>query len=268
MSKFHKNGGLALSFNAIFLSFILAPLVIVCLVAFTDKGYLSLPRDGLSLRWFRAILDHPEFIDAFWLSIYIALGSATMAVALAIPAALATARYQFRGRGLIMAFFMSPLMVPHVVLGVSFLRFLTTLGWSGTFAGLVVCHVIIIMPYALRLVLASVSGMDRATEAAARSLGASHWITFRRVTIPLILPGVVGGWILAFITSFDELTMTIFVASPSTTTLPVRMYQHITETIDPLIASISAVIIFVTMLLMMVLDRIYGLDNLLVGKNS
>jgi len=120
----------------------------------------------------------------------------------------------------------------------------------------------------LRLVLASVSGMDRATEAAARSLGASHWTAFRRVTIPLILPGVVGGWILAFITSFDELTMTIFIASPATTTLPVRMYQHITETIDPLISSISAVIIFITMLLMIVLDRIYGLDNLLVGKNS
>ena len=267
MNRHDKNGPLALSFNALFLTFILAPLVVVCLVAFTDKGYLSLPRDGFSLRWFRAILDHPDFIEAFWLSIYLALGSATVAVVLAIPAALATARYRFPGRGFIMAFFMSPLMVPHIVLGVSFLRFLTSLGWSGTFVGLVACHVIIIMPYALRLVLASVSGMDRATEAAARSLGASHWTTFRRVTIPLIMPGVVGGWILAFITSFDELTMTIFVASPSTTTLPVRMYQHITETIDPLISSISAVIIFATMLLMIVLDRIYGLDKLLVGKN-
>ncbi len=266
MKRYDKNGVLALSFNALFLTFILAPLIVVCLVAFTDKGYLSLPWDGLSLRWFRAIMDHPEFISAFWYSIYIALGSATVAVGLAIPAALATARYNYIGRGLIMAFFMSPLMVPHVVLGVSFLRFLSSLGWSGTFLGLVACHVIIIMPYALRLVLASVTGMDRATEAAARSLGATKWTTFTRVTIPLILPGIFGGWILAFITSFDELTMTVFIASPSTTTLPVRMYQHITETIDPLIASVSAVIIFITMAMMIVLDRIFGLDKLLVGK--
>lgn len=266
MKRYDKNGALALSFNALFLIFILAPLIVVCLVAFTGKGYLSLPWDGLSLRWFKAILDHPEFISAFWISIYIALGSATVAVVLAIPAALATARYNYIGRGLIMAFFMSPLMVPHVVLGVSFLRFLSSLGWSGTFAGLVACHVIIIMPYALRLVLASVTGMDRATEDAARSLGASKWTTFFRITVPLILPGIFGGWILAFITSFDELTMTIFIASPSTTTLPVRMYQHITETIDPLIASVSAVIIFITMIMMIVLDRIFGLDKLLVGK--
>ena len=266
MRRYDKNGPLAVGFNFIFLVFILAPLVVVCLVAFTDKGYLSLPRDGLSLRWFIEILDHPEFIDAFWYSIYLAFGSATLAVMLAIPAAMATARYKFPGRGLVMAFFMSPLMVPHVVLGVAFLSYLSRLGWAGTYLGLVACHIILIMPYALRLVLASVTGMDRAAEAAARSLGATRWVTFRRVTIPLILPGVTGGWVLAFITSFDELTMTIFIASPSSTTLPVRMYQHITETIDPLIASISAVIIFITMVMMVILDRIFGLDKLLVGK--
>lgn len=266
MKRYDKNGPLGLSFNIIFIIFILAPLIVVCLVAFTDKGYLSLPRDGFSLRWFEEILDHPEFIDAFWYSIYLAFGSATIAVMLAIPAAMATARYRFPGRGLIMAFFMSPLMIPHVVLGVAFLSYLSKLGWSGTYIGLVACHVILIMPYALRLVLASVTGMDRATESAARSLGASKWTTFRRVTVPLILPGITGGWVLAFITSFDELTMTIFIASPSSTTLPVRMYQHITETIDPLIASVSAVIIFLTMIMMMLLDRIFGLDKLLVGK--
>ncbi|MCP4392626.1 MAG: ABC transporter permease subunit, partial [Gammaproteobacteria bacterium] len=180
MKRFDKNGPLALGFNLVFLVFLIAPLVVVCLVAFTDKGYLSLPRDGLSLRWFVEILDHPEFIDAFWFSVYLAFGSATLAVMLAIPAAIATARYKFPGRGLVMAFFMSPLMVPHVVLGVAFLGYLSKLGWSGTYIGLVACHIILIMPYALRLVLASVTGMDRDAEAAARSLGATKWVTFRR----------------------------------------------------------------------------------------
>jgi len=263
-----KNSPIALLFNAIFIAFMLAPLVIVCLVAFTSKGYISLPWDGFSLRWFRAILDNPHFIDAFYLSIFLGVASATIAVGLAVPASLAFARHDFKGRGLVMAFFLSPLMVPHIVLGVSFLSFLTKVGWYGTFIGLVFTHVIIIMPYALRLVLSSVTGLDRSAESAAVSLGASNWTVFRRVTMPMIIPGVAGGWVLSFITSFDEVTMSVFVASPGTTTLPVRMYEHIVETIDPLIASLSATLIFITMIIMFLLDRFYGLDNILVGKGK
>ena len=263
-----RNSVLYLVFHVVFMVFMLAPLVVVCLVAFTPNGYISMPWDGLSLRWFKAILDNPHFIDAFYLSIMLGLASATVAVSIALPGSLAFARYDFPGRNAMMAFFLSPLMVPHIVLGVSFLSFLTKVGGYGTFIGLVLCHVIIIMPYALRLVLSSVTGLDRSAESAAISLGASRWVTFRRVTFPMIVPGVAGGWVLAFITSFDELTMSVFVASPSTTTLPVRMYQHITETIDPLIASLSAVLIFVTMISMVVLDRLYGLDKILVGKGN
>lgn len=261
-----RNSKSALIFHVLFMIFMLAPLVVVCLVAFTPNGYVSLPWNGFSLRWFRAILDNPHFIDAFYLSLALGVASATIAIVLAVPASMAFARYRFRGRDAIMAFFLSPLMVPHIVLGVSFLSFLTKAGWYGTFAGLVLCHVIIIMPYALRLVLSSVTGLDRDAEAAAVSLGASNFTAFRRITLPMIIPGVAGGWVLAFITSFDELTMSVFVASPGTTTLPVRMYQHITETIDPLIASLSAVLIILTLVLMLVLDRIFGLDKILVGK--
>ena len=263
-----KNSPIALIFNALFLSFMLAPLVIVCLVAFTPNGYISLPWDGFSLRWFRAILDNPHFIDAFYVSFFLGLASATIAITLAVPASLAFARYEFAGRGAIMAFFLSPLMVPHIVLGVAFLSFLTRIGWYGTFMGLVFTHVIIIMPYALRLVLSSVAGLDRSAESAAISLGASSWTTFWRVTMPMIIPGVAGGWVLSFITSFDEVTMTVFVASPGTMTLPVRMYEHIIETIDPLIASLSATMIFITVIIMVVLDRIFGLDKILVGKGK
>ncbi|MDX1607390.1 MAG: ABC transporter permease [Candidatus Competibacterales bacterium] len=260
------NSRLALAFHTLFIIFILAPLVLVCLVAFTSKGYLSLPTDGLSLRWFYAILDNDEFIAAFWTSLYLALASASLALALAIPAALALARYRFPGREAVTGFFLSPLMIPHVVLGVSFLRFFGQVGLTGTFIGLVFAHVIIIMPYALRLVLAAVTGLDRDAERAALSLGASQWTAFRRITLPLIIPGITGGWILAFITSFDEVTMTVFVASPSTMTLPVRMYHHIAQTIDPLLASVSAVLIAITLVFMLVLDRLYGLDKVLIGR--
>ncbi len=261
-----KNGLVELIFHSLFIVFILAPLAVVVAVSFTDKGYLSMPTDGLSLRWFRAILDYPGFIDAFWMSLYLALASATIATAVAIPAAIAIARFQFPGRDAVSALFLSPLMIPAVVLGVSFLRFFNQIGLSGTFVGITLAHMIIIMPYALRLVLASVTGLPRDAEQAAATLGASSWTVFRRITLPLILPGIAGGWLLAFITSFDEVTMSIFVASPETMTLPVRMYHHIAQTIDPLIASISTVLIVITVLLMVLLDRLYGLDRVLVGK--
>jgi len=260
-----RNGPLALIFHALFIAFVLAPIVIVCVVAFTPEGYLSLPTNGPSLRWFRAIADYPEFVRAFRDSLWLAAISSTVAVLLAIPAALSIARYRFAGREAVLAFFMSPLMIPHVVLGIAFLRFFNIVGLGGTFLGLILSHIVIVMPFAVRLVLAASTGMDRAVEHAAVSLGASPFTTFRRVTLPLILPGVVSGWVLAFITSFDEVTMTVFIASPSTITLPVRMFLYIQDNIDPLVTSVSAALIFLTAIVMIVLDRVYGLDRLFIG---
>lgn len=261
-----KLGPVALIFHTFFVIFILAPLVMVIAVSFTDKGYLSLPTDGLSLRWFRAILDNPDFISAFWMSVWLAFIAASVAVIIAVPAALAIARTKFRGRDVIAAFLLSPLMIPHLVLGVAFLQFYSSIGLGGSFYGLAAAHVILITPYALRLALASATGLSTDAENAALTLGANKFIVFRKITLPLILPGVAGGWLLSFITSFDELTMSVFVASPTTQTLPVRMYHHITQTIDPLIASISTVLIVLTFVLMMILDRFYGLDKVFVGK--
>ncbi|MCO4863287.1 ABC transporter permease [Cupriavidus sp. WGlv3] len=262
-----KNGPLSLLYHALFIAFMVAPLLVVVAVSFTGKGYISMPTDGLSLRWFRAIADAHELVDAIWLSLTLGLVSATIAVALAVPAALALIRHRFPGRGALMAFFLSPLMIPHVVLGVAFLRFFTTLGVTGSFFWLALTHVVVVMPYALRLVLAAATGLDRDAERAALSLGASRFTAFRRVVLPLILPGVVGGWMLSFIQSFDELTMTVFVATPGTTTLPVAMYNQIAQTIDPLVASVSTVLIVGTLVLMVLLDRIVGLDRVLIGKN-
>ena len=260
-----RNGPLALAFHALFVGFVLAPIVIVCAVAFTPEGFLSFPTRGLSLRWFRTILDYPEFIRAFRDSVWLAALSSTLAIGLAVPAALGIVRHRFPGREAMTALFMSPLMVPHVVLGIAFLRFFSQIGLNGTFLGLVLSHIIVILPFALRLVLAASYGMDRRIEHAAVSLGASAPTVFRRVTLPLILPGVVSGWMLAFINSFDEVTMTVFIASPSTTTLPVRMFLYIQDNIDPLVTSVSACLIAMTIVVMIVLDRLYGLDRLFLG---
>ena len=147
------------------------------------------------------------------------------------------------------------------------LRFFALIGATGSFAWLVLAHMVIITPYVMRLVLAAVSGLDRSVEQAAHVARRERWTTFRRITLPMILPGITGGWLLAFINSFDELTMSIFVTSPQTVTLPVRMYMYATESIDPMMAAVSALVIAITAGAMLMLDRVYGLDRILVGQH-
>ena len=261
-----KNGPLALLFHTLVASFVLAPILVICLVAFTPENTLSIPTTSFSLRWFRAIFEHPDFVASFVNSLWLATLAATLSVAISVPAALAIDRYDFPGRNALNALFLSPLIIPHLVLGVAFLRLFALIGATGSFAWLAACHVVVITPYVLRLVMAAFTGLDRSAEQAAMTLGASHWTVFRRVTAPMILPGITGGWLLAFINSFDELTMSIFVTSPQTVTLPVRMYMYATESIDPMMAAVSALMIALTAVAMLVLDRAFGLDKILVGQ--
>ena len=261
----HRNGPIALLFHALVVGFVLAPLIVICLVAFTPANTLTLPTTQVSLRWFTAVFAHPDFVASFLNSLWVAAIAASVAVVLAVAAGLALDRYDFRGRAALNALFLSPLMIPHLVLGVALLRLFALIGDTGSLLWLTAGHIIVVTPYVLRLVLAALSGLDRSAEQAAVTLGASSWIVFRRITVPMILPGITGGWLLAFINSFDELTMSIFITSPATVTLPVRMYMYATESIDPMMAAVSALMIAVTAAAMLLLDRIFGLDKILVG---
>ena len=256
-----------LVFHALFAVFMLAPLVMVALVSFTDKGFIAMPFDGASWRWYLSILDNRDFIEAFQRSLVLGVVAATLATVIAVPAGLAVAWHRFPGRELLLGLLLSPLMVPHVVLGIALLRLLTQLGASGSIWGLTVAHTVIVFPFVLRLVVSAATGFDRSVAQAAASLGASPWTVFRRIELPLIAPGVAGGWLIAFINSFDELTMSIFISTAGTQTLPVKMYNHIAHTIDPLLASVSTLLIVLTLMLMLVLDRLYGLDRILAGKS-
>ena len=263
-----RNGPLALAYHTLFVAFMLAPILVVCFVAFTPEGYLSFPTDRWSLRWFYAIAQYPVFISAFWRSLWLGAISSAIAVGISVPAALAIARYRFPGREAVTALFMSPLMIPHLVLGIAFLRFFTQIGLGGTFTGLVLSHIVVVIPFALRLTLASAVGLDRSIEHAAVSLGATESVVLRRITLPLVLPGLVSGWALAFINSFDEVTMTVFIAAPGTETLPVRMFLYIQDNIDPLVTSVSACVIAITVVALVLLDRAFGLERMLVGRNA
>ncbi len=261
-----KNGPLAILFHTLVLAFMMAPLVVICLVAFTPSNTLQVPWGSYSLRWFAAVFEHSDLLQSFWNSLILAGLAATISVVMTVPVAIAITRYNFTGKQLVQGLLMSPLIVPHLVLGVAMLRLFTLMGAKGSFEWLTMAHVIIVTPYALRLMITALVGAEQNVEQAAASLGAKPWVVFKRITLPLMLPGIAGGWILAFINSFDEVTMSVFITSPQTITLPVRMYMLATESIDPMMAAVSALIIALTAVTMFALDRLYGLDKVLVGQ--
>lgn len=262
----NQNSWGSLLFHWIFILFLLAPLLVVVAVSFTPTAYLSIPTTGLSLRWFQQIFANRQFVDAFVFSLLLACCAATLSLVVMLPTSLTIARSEMPGARAIEAFFLSPLMIPSIVFGIASLRFLTLIGMTGTFAGLVLCHAIVVSPYVLRLSLAAATGLDRNYERAALSLGAQHAQVFWRIVLPLVKPGLISGWVLAFITSFDEVTVTIFVASPSTMTLPVRLFNRITESTDPLVASVSTIMLVLAGAAMVMLDRLYGIDHLFSGS--
>lgn len=261
-----RNGPAALAFHTLVVGFLVAPLVVVVLVSFTDRSYLALPFNGASLRWWRAIGDNPQFIASLLTSVQLAAAAATLSAAIALPASLAIMRHRFPGRAALAALLASPLMMPHVVLGVALLQFFSAYGLAGSFPVLVAAHLVVVTPYMVRLICAGLAGMDTGLERAAEGLGASRWTAFRRVTLPLLTPGLAGGWVLAFITSFDELTVSLFLSSSANTPLAVRLFNHIDQMTDPLVASVSAALIVLTITVLAVLDRFYPIDRLLTGE--
>ncbi len=238
-----------LAVNILILLYLLAPVIVVIATAFTTTAYPVFPPQGFTLQWFHKFLSMTEFTDAVKRSALLATSSTMVATALGTLSALALARYRFRGREAISALMLSPILFPTIVLGLALLVFYSYVGLSGSFTGLVIAHSVLTTPFVIRLVMASLSEFDPAVEEAARNLGAGWWRTFLQVTLPLIRPGVLAGAVFAFIISFDELVVTLFLAGPDMTTLPVRIYTFVEFSSEPTISAISTMLIVVWMLI-------------------
>ncbi|MBI1736432.1 MAG: ABC transporter permease [Candidatus Rokubacteria bacterium] len=243
-------------------AFVLAPIVVVLLSSLTAAEYTSFPPEGLSLRWYLAIPDHPEFMESFKVSLLVAVVTGTIATALGTLAALVLVRQRFPGRDALNALFLSPLMLPAVILGIALLQFYTMVGITRTPFALVCGHLVITVPYVIRLVSASLAGFDRSLELAAMNLGATPWQAFRRVTVPLIRPGIVAGATFAVIVSFDDVSVALFLAGPHSTTLPVRIFSYIEQTMDPLATAVCSVLIVIALAAVVVIERSIGLGRM------
>lgn len=235
--------------NLLILLYLVAPVIVVVATAFTTTAYPVFPPQGFTLQWFERFLGMPEFTEAIRRSALLAFSSTLVATALGTFSALSLARYRFRGREAISAFMLSPILFPTIVFGLALLVFYSRVGLSGSFIGLVIAHSVLTTPFVIRLVMASLAEFDPAVEEAARNLGAGWWRTFLQVTLPLIRPGVLAGAVFAFIISFDELVVTLFLAGPDMTTLPVRIYTYVEFSSDPTISAISTMLIVAWMLI-------------------
>ena len=245
------------------LAFLVAPIVIVVVASFNDSQVLSFPVERFSLRWYQALWEDSVLIEAFNVSLVVAAIATVLSILIGLPAAIAINRYRFPGRDLISAFLLSPLMIPLIVLGLAVLLVYSALGARPGLTGFVWMHVLITVPYVVRAVLATLERFDRDLEDVALSLGASDLRVKWHITLPLIKPGIIAGGFFAFMTSFDNVPVSIFLGSARMTTLPVKIYSQIEAYgIDPIFAAISTVVIVLTLITMLILDRYVGLDHL------
>jgi putative spermidine/putrescine transport system permease protein len=231
------------AFNAVCLLYLLAPIIVVVATAFGNSPYPVFPPHGLTLKWFEQFFSSSSLIQSTELSALLALTSTICASTIGTLAAMALVRHQFRLKALTSTLLLSPILFPAVVFGLALLVAFSRIGLARTFFGLVAAHTVLIVPFVIRLVMASLAAIDGSIEEAARNLGASRLRTFFRVTLPMIRPGLLAGALFGFIVSFDELVVTLFLAGPGLQTLPIRIFSSIEYSSDPTISAISTCLI-------------------------
>lgn len=230
------------------LIFLVAPALIAIPVSLTSKTYLSLPWDGVSLQYYREVFSSPEWMSSFLQSTVIGLVSAALATLAGTLAAVGLWRLSSRWGEMVRGLLLLPLVIPPIIAAMAFYRLLVPLGLIDSYAGLILAHTVLGAPLVLITVGASLAGFDRRLEQASRNLGASAGQTLWRVILPQVRPGVISGAVFAFIASWDEIVVTLFLSKFTVYTLPRRMWNGIRENTDPAVAAAAVILLGVTFL--------------------
>src|SRR6202048_5157800 len=248
--------------GALAILLLLAPTVIVLLTSFTSGYSLKFPPPGYSVRWYEALWTaSPEILQAFRLSLEVAAIATCVSTVMAVAAALALARRSEPSARPLESAFLSPLMLPALAIGLALLMLFNLAGAGLSFATLIAGHIVITAPYIVRTTTASVVQLDPSLLESARSLGASPTYVFRSVTLPLIFPGVAAGAFIAFMYSFDNVAVSLFLSDARSELLPIRMSQTTESKLDVRAAAVSAVLIAATLLLIVVMERVAGISR-------
>ena len=240
------------SLTALVLIFLVAPILTIVPLSFSSGSFFYYPLPGFSLRWYEDFFSSSFWLPALKNSLIVAVSATVIATALGTLAALGIWRARFPAQGLVLAILISPMVVPVVIVAVGAYFALAPLGLTDGYAGLILAHATLGVPFVVVTVLATLAGFDRTLIRAAESLGAPRITTFRRVTLPLILPGVASGAVFAFAASFDEVVVALLMAGPGQRTLPRQMFAGINDNISLTIAAAATMLIAISLLLMVV----------------
>lgn len=250
------------------LLYVTLPSLVVMVAAFNDRALLAFPPQAWSLRWFEKVMAYRDFRTGFANGLQVTLWASLIAITLGAGFAYAVDRYHFRGKALLETLLLSPLVVPHFTVGLAFLILASELGMARGMPLVVATHVVLVLPFVLRSVYVSLRNIDGNVERAAASLGAPPLQVLLRIDLPLLAPGLFGGWLFAAILSFNEFTASLFVTNQSTQTLPVAMYSYVREYADPSMAAISTLLIVATASILLIANRFLGLDRVLAIEGA
>ena len=243
------------------LIYLVLPLAVVIAISFTTTEYLAFPPVGFTLRWYQRFLADPSYVASILLSAKLAFASTVLGFVLGVPAALVLKRASFKGIRFISNLFLSPLILPAIIIGVGVLQITDALGFARSFPAMLAGHVVIILPYIVRTTLASLDGFDNSLEEAAQDLGASGFATFFYVTLPMIKPGIIAGCLFGLIMSWIDVEVSIFNTVIAESPIPVKVFNYVQYSVDPMIAAVSAGTIYIAFILVFLLDRLVGLDK-------
>lgn len=241
--------------------YLVIPTLIVVPLSFTDRDSFAFPPKGWSLHYYQTFLTQPVWRDALLTSLKLGVAVMVLATVLGTAGAVALVRGRFPGKSLVNGLLLAPMIVPVIVVAVAI--FGVFLRWQlvGTFRGFLLAHTMLAVPFVIVTVSSALRTFDDRLELAAASLGAPPLVRLRRVTLPLILPGILSGAVFAFVTSFDEVVIALYLQSPDMRTLPVRMYTSVTSETDPTIAAASTLVLVVTTLLILLPQLIRRSDR-------
>ncbi|RYL88490.1 ABC transporter permease [Sporolactobacillus sp. THM7-4] len=240
--------------------FLLGPLAIIMVTSFGADSYLSFPPKSLSLHWYQHIFETEGFLSTFKTSIIVSIAGNLIALLIGLPAAYGLSRYQFWGKKFLNSFFISPLLIPGIVLGFALLKYVIVNYQFSIYTGLLIGHSIIMLPFIIRVIASSLANFDFSIEEAAISLGASRLATFFKIVLPNIRSGLIAAIVLAFLESFNNVDISIFMTGPGVSTLPIQMLQYVQNYFDPTIAAISVLMMLLTAALMYFIERLLGLS--------
>jgi putative spermidine/putrescine transport system permease protein len=243
------------------LLYLILPVLAIVPLSFSSSTFLVYPIPGWSLRWYENLIGSDEWRMAAKNSFIVAPSATVVATILGTLAAIGLSKANFRGKGLIMAILISPMIVPVVVVGVGMYLFFAPLGLANTYIGLILAHASLGVPFVVTTVAATLQGFNYNLVRASLSLGANPVNTFFRITLPIIAPGVISGALFAFATSFDEVVVTLFLAGAEQTTLPRQMFTGIRENISPTIAALATILIIFSTCLLLALEWLRGRNS-------